>query len=286
MGATFVITLREAFEASLLLGIVYTYLDKIGARRQFGYVTWGGVLGLLASLGLGVAVGMLSGPLVELGPDLIGLGVIFLAVIVLTWHGWWMRQHARAIKGDVQRRIDEARATQRFWIVGLIAFTGVFREGAETVLFLWGLMAQAAVTGGWGSSVGAVLGVAVAAALGWAIFRGGQRVSLPRFFAVTTWLILLLAAGLLSTGIGRLQGLGWLPMTAPVWDTSGLLSDRSLVGSFLGGLVGYRARPTALEVGAYVLYIVVAGALIFGVRRPPARRNHDTATAGRPAMRV
>ncbi len=27
MGAAFVITLREAFQASLILGIVYTYLD-------------------------------------------------------------------------------------------------------------------------------------------------------------------------------------------------------------------------------------------------------------------
>jgi high-affinity iron transporter len=280
VGATFVITLREAFEASLLLGIVYTYLDRIGARRQFGYVTWGGVLGLLASFGLGVAVGELSGPLVEFGPDLIGLGVIFLAVTVLTWHGWWMRQHARAIKGDVQRRIDSARATQRFWIVAVIAFTGVFREGAETVLFLWGLMAQAAIAGGWGSTVGGVLGVALAAGLGWAIFRSGRHVSLARFFAVTTWLILLLAAGLLSTGVGRLQGLGWLPMTEPLWDTSGLLSDRSLVGSFLGGLVGYRARPTSLEVGAYVLYVVAAGALVLGLRRSPVLRDLSTRSRG------
>jgi high-affinity iron transporter len=286
MGATFVITLREAFEAALLLGIVYTYLDKIGARRQFGYVTWGGALGLLASLGLGVAVGEFSGPLVELGPDLIGIGVIFLAVVVLTWHGWWMRQHALAIKGDVQRRIDQARATQRFWIVGLIAFTGVFREGAETVLFLWGLVAQAAIAGGWGSATGAVLGVALAAVLGWAIFRGGRRVSLSGFFAVTTWLILLLAAGLFSNGVGRLQGLGWLPMTEPLWDTSGLLSDRGLVGSFLSGLVGYRAQPTGLEVGAYVLYVVVAGVLILGVRRPAGALRSSPHDAGRPAVRV
>ena len=45
MGATFIITLREAFEAALILGIVYTYLERIGARDAYRYVTWGGVLG-------------------------------------------------------------------------------------------------------------------------------------------------------------------------------------------------------------------------------------------------
>ena len=52
MGATFVITLREAFEAALLLGIVYTYLDKVGARQHYRYVTAGGALGLLASVAM------------------------------------------------------------------------------------------------------------------------------------------------------------------------------------------------------------------------------------------
>src|SRR5919198_5856714 len=153
MGATFVVTLREAFEAALILGIVYTYLDRVGARQHYGYATVGGALGVVASVLAGVAVSFLSGPLLDLGPDLIATAVIFVAVVLLTWHGWWMRQHARAIKGDVQRRIDEARATRRLWVIGVIAFTGVFREGAETVLFLWGLMSQAAGGGGWATSL-------------------------------------------------------------------------------------------------------------------------------------
>jgi len=264
MGATFVVTLREAFEASLILGIVYTYLDKIHARDQYRYVTVGGLLGLLASVGLGIAVGFLSGPLLDLGPDLIAAAVIFFAVGLLTWHAWWMQQHARAIKGQVQHRIDEARRLQRLWIVALIAFVGVFREGAETVLFLWGLMSQATSSSGWANVAGGVAGVGSAAALGWAIFRGGVRLSLPRFFAVTTVLIMLLAAGLFSGGVGRLQGLGLLPVTDPLWDTSWLLSDRSVVGSFLGGLVGYRAQPSAFEAGAYAMYLVGAGFLLFG----------------------
>ena len=268
MGATFVITLREAFEASLLLGIVYGYLDRIGARASFYWVTLGGVLGLVASLAMGLAVGVLSGPLLDFGPDVIGVAVMFLAVGLLTWHAWWMQQHARAIRGQVEQRINAARASQRLWIVGLIAFTGVFREGAETVLFLWGFMAEATSAAGWGSVAGGFAGVAVAALLGWVVFRGGKRISLPRFFAATSLLILFLAAGLLSTGVGRLQGLGLLPMSGALWDTSWLLSDRSLVGSFLTGLIGYRARPSLLEVLAYWAYLIGVGTLLFRRRRP------------------
>src|SRR5215475_12227408 len=188
MGATFVVTVREAFEAALILGIVYSYLEKVGARDGFRYVTRGGLLGLLASVGMGVGVGYLSGPLLDLGPDLVTVTVIFAAVALLTWHAWWMQQHARLIKGQMHHRIDEARAGNRLWVVGMIAFTAVFREGAETVLFLWGIVAQTG--GGWGSVVGGVAGVAGAAAIGWAIFRGGQRLSLIRFFSVTTIFII------------------------------------------------------------------------------------------------
>ena len=265
MGATFVVTLREAFEAALLLGIVYAYLDRIAARAQYHWVTLGGVLGLLASVAVGVAVSLLSGPLLDLGPDLVAAGVMFLAVVLITWHGWWMRQHARALKNDLQRRIDDARARQRLWIVGLIAFTGVFREGAETVLFLWGLTSQANVTG-WSGVSGGLLGVLTAGALGWAIFRGGRQLSLSRFFTITSLLLLVVAAGLVSSGIGRLVGLGFLPGSDPVWDTSALLGDDSLVGGFLGGLVGYRARPTTLEVLGYASYLIAAGWLFFGSR--------------------
>jgi high-affinity iron transporter len=267
MGATFVVTLREAFEAALILGIVYSYLEKIGARDGFPYLTRGGVLGLVASVGMGIGVSYLSGPLLDVGPDLVTLAVIFAAVGLLTWHAWWMQQHARLVKGQVQHRIDEARAANRLWVVGLIAFTAVFREGAETVLFLWGIVAQAG-GGGWGSVVGGIAGVASAAAIGWAVFHGGRRLRLQHFFFVTTVFIMLLAAGLFSTGIARLQGMGLLPPSEPLWNTSWFLTDKSIVGGFLSGLVGYRSQPTLPEVCAYVAYVVIVGLLLFARRTP------------------
>src|SRR5256885_4027210 len=87
MAATFVVTLREGFEAALLLGIVYTCLEKLSARQHYRWVTLGGALGLAASVLMGVAVSLLSGPLLDLGPDLLGVVVIFTAVALLTWHG-------------------------------------------------------------------------------------------------------------------------------------------------------------------------------------------------------
>jgi high-affinity iron transporter len=268
MGATFIVTLREAFEAALVLGIIYSYLEKVGARDGVRYLTRGGLLGLLASVAMGIGVGYLSGPLLDIGPDLITLVVIFAAVGLLTWHAWWMQQHARLIKSQVQHRIDEARASNRLWVVGLIAFTSVFREGAETVLFLWGIVSEEGA--GWGSLIGGIAGIVGAAALGWAVFRGGQRLSLQRFFSVTTVFIMLLAAGLLSRGIGRLQGMGFLPFSEPVWNTSWLLSDGSVAGGFLSGLVGYRAQPTLPEVFAYVAYVVIVGLILFARRAPAA----------------
>ena len=79
---------------------------------------------------------------------------------------------------------------------------------------------------------------------------------------------MLLAAGLFSNGVGRLQWLGVLPASEPIWNTSWLLSDRSIAGGFLSGLIGYRSQPTLPEVGAYLVYLIVVWVLLFARRTP------------------
>jgi high-affinity iron transporter len=282
MGATFVVVLREGFEAALLLGIVYAYLAQIGHAESRRYVTYGGALAVVASILMGVGVSMLSGPLADVGPDVIALVVIFGAVALLTWHGWWMGRHSREMRGELQRRVDAAHASQQLWMVGLIAFTGVFREGAETVLFLWGLMTQLTDLTGMAALIGGAGGLVGAAALGWLVFQGGRRLSVRRFFAVTSLFIMLLAAGLFSAGIGRLQGIGLLPGGDPLWDTSWLLDDHGSVGGFLAGLIGYRARPSGLEIVAYVVYLVGAAMLFFP--RVVRSRPHGNGSVVEPAQ--
>src|SRR2546430_10223116 len=122
-----------------------------------------------------------------------------------------MSRRALALGGDVQRRVAEAEATRRLSVLGLIALTGVFREGAETVLFLWGLVSQTAEGASWDRLAGGALGVATAAALGWAVFHGGARLRGRHFFTLTSVVLLLVAPRLFSTGLGELPGLGVFP---------------------------------------------------------------------------
>src|SRR5262249_61089146 len=137
------------------------------------------------------------------------------------------------------------------------------REGAEAVLFLWGLLTQAATTSGWASAFGAVLGLITAASLGWAIFRGGRHVSLQRFFGVTSIFLLLLAAGMFSTGIGRLEVMGFLPATPTAWHPPFLLDDHGFIGGFLNGLIGYRSRPSLLQAPRHRLFLAPPRDLLF-----------------------
>src|SRR2546428_131869 len=115
---------------------------------------------------------------------------------------------------------------------------GVFRERGETRLFLWGLVSQTAEGASWDRLAGGALGVATAAALGWAVFHGGTRLSVRHFFTVTSVVLPLVAAGLFSTGLGKPQGLGLLPPAGAFWDTSFLLSDPGLGCRVSAGAAG------------------------------------------------
>ena len=72
---------------------------------------------------------------------------------------------------------------------------------------------------------------------------------------MTGALLLLVAAGLLTSGVNKLIALDYLsPIVPQVWNTSWLIRDGSPLGAVLGALVGYRSRPSLLEVLAFVAY--------------------------------
>jgi len=128
------------------------------------------------------------------------------------------------------------------------------------VLFLWGVVVQRADASAPVLLAAGVAGAGLAVATAWLFFRGFAFLNLQTFFRVTGILLLLVAAGLLTAGVNKLIGLGYLsPIEPQVWNTAWLLRDDSVLGALLGALIGYRSRPSLLEVLAFSTYLPAMG---------------------------
>ena len=276
MLSALVIALREGLEAALIIAILAAYLVRAHRRAELrGLLLGAGAAGALcAAVGLTVALGAAELPTVT--QEIIeGISSV-LAVVLLTWMIFFMRKHARSQKSELEASAARALASTSRWALPLVAFSAVAREGLETVLFLYASFRNSTST--TGSGVGAVVGLLVAAALGFGIYRGGVHLNLRRFFQVTGGLLVIVAGGLLAGAVHAMNEAGAITvLTRPAWDLNGILSDTGFVGSVLHGLMGYVGAPNVLQVIAWWGYIVPTLIAFYGL--PRFMRQAGTAAA-------
>jgi high-affinity iron transporter len=270
LAAAFFLMLREGLEAALIVGIIAAYLVKIGRRDVLGKVWLGVGLAVALSVGTGILVVATVGrlPLV-VQATLEGLAAL-IAVAVLTWMLFWMRRQGRALKGELERGVEQALGDgSTVALVGL-AFVAVVREGLESVLFL---LAVGSSSGDTASILfGALAGLAVAIGIGWAIFAMGVRVNLRAFFTATGVVLIFVAAGLCAFAVAEFSEAGLFANAGSVYDVGSVLPETSPLGSLLAGLFGFRSAPTPLEVIAYVGYLIPVLLLFLFEDRLPFRR--------------
>jgi len=275
MLVPFLIMLREGMEAALIVGIVASYLRQTGRARWLGAV-WAGA-GLAASLclALGLAFNRASAEFPQREQELFEAVVGLIAVVILTFMVFWMRRAARSIGAELRRSVDVALAPRRgsgMALVGMV-FLAVGREGLESVFFLLATFQQDV---GAAVPIGALLGLAVAALIGYGIYRGGVRLNLRSFFTWTGILIVFVAAGLLAGALRALHEAGlWNGLQAIAFDLSAVLPADSVPGTVLAGLLGYSDTPTAGEVIVYLAYLVPT-LLLFTARRGLAPQPRPT----------
>lgn len=205
MGA-FVIVLREAFEASLVLGIVFAFLDKSGQREEHGRAVW---MGTAWAIGLSVVMGAIFfatvGELEGTAEAVYEGTAMLIAAVVVTWMVFWMRKQARTIGGALRSQVGQAVAAGGGLGLAAVAFIAVAREGLETALFLFVSVGDDGVLP---TVIGGAAGLAVAIALGVGLYRGSLKLDLRRFFQVTGLLVIAFAAYLLAGGLHELGEAG------------------------------------------------------------------------------
>jgi high-affinity iron transporter len=277
MLASLLIVFREVFEAGLIVGIVLAATEGIAGRMV--WIGGGVAAGAMGAALLALFTGQLSNALSGQGQEYFNAVVLILAVLMLGWHHLWMADHGRELAARLKQLGSQINAGQStLFAMAMVVALAILREGAEVVLFLYGIVASSRegpvslLMGGLG---GLVLGVGVA----FVLYRGLVAIPTKRLFQVTETLLTVLAAGLAGQALAILASIGAVPALGDqVWDSSWLLRDDSLLGRALHALVGYSDRPSGIQLIAYGLTLatfVVAGRWVHRThdrRRTPARR--------------
>ena len=257
MFSALLLSLREGLEAALIIGIVLAALKKI-KRTDLRPWAWGGVL---AAVLLSLTVSFL---LDRLGVSFQGKveqifeGLAMLsAAALLTWMILWMQRHSASLKTELEAQTAQAASGRDKTAIFSLIFFAVFREGLELSLFL---LAARLASSGNDTTLGTLLGLTLAAVIGWIIFSLSSRLSLQRFFQVTNILLILFAAGLVGLAVHELNEAGWIPeLIVHVWDFSLVLSEESTLGGILKALFGYQSSPSLAAIIGYLLYLFPLG---------------------------
>lgn len=271
MLGTGIIVFRETLEAALFIGIIAASTNGLDKRTR--WLSLGVGLGLFGSLLMASAMESISNWAEGFGTDLVTACILILALAMLAWHCIWVSTHAKDMVKEARTLGSEAASgSSSLWALSVAVGLAVLREGAETVLFVSGL-----VSGSEESTAAIVLsvaaGLATGALAGGLVYVGLGKIKPQRLFAVTNVLILLLAGNLASQLAKTLNQADWVPyLSETAWDISSVLPNESAPGMLLHGVIGYDANPMQLQ----LLFYAATVALIYFAIRIVQQQMYDS----------
>ncbi|MEP6617882.1 MAG: cytochrome c/FTR1 family iron permease [bacterium] len=211
---SFLIILREGFEAILVIGAIVTFLIKTGHRERLKSIWLGVIYALLASAGTAVVLSTLLSA-VPATREIIEGATLLVAVAVLFSVSYWLISKVEAAKWQqfIKEKVSAALEHGGGRALMFVAFLAVYREGAETALFY-----QALFNEGPNVMLPLSLGIGagfVALAIIFTLFyRFGVKIPLRPFFSVTSVLLYYMAFVFMGKGVKELQEGNAIPLTA------------------------------------------------------------------------
>ena len=282
----FIITFRECLEASLIVGIIYTVLDKNDLSQE-KRVLWYGVLSsLVASIIVGVILASINSAVGNTSYEKLFEAVfMYMTAGILFYVIFWLARHVSNRK-EIEKSVKVAVAGSSLALF-LLVFFAILREGFETALFI---IASFTNTGVF-SYFGFVSGMILAILIGYLVVIQGRKVDLRSFFKATTLLLVFFASGMVAYGTHEAEEYfvksGKLEKQTinRVWDIHQpsqalnsndkeifytyntasekyyhVLHDKGSVGVFLKGFFGYNSNPNWIE------FILWLGSILSGLK--------------------
>ena len=275
MLPTFVIGLREGVEASLIVGIIAAFLIQRGARQALRPMWLGVAAAVVLCLGVAVILRWIDRSLPHKNQEGMATVLALAAVVGVTYMIVWMRRHSKELKGSLERSAASALAGGSATALVGMAFFAVLREGLETSVFILAAFQSSANPGATGS--GALMGIVAAVVLGYAIYRGGIRINLSRFFRVTGFVLVVVAAGLLASAVHTAAEAGWISaLQGRAFDLTWLVKPESVRSALLTGILGVQPVPTVAEVLVWIAYAAPMGLYVLW---PHRTRSHPRTAA-------
>lgn len=280
MLPTFVIGLREGLEAALIVGIIAAFLRQRGRLDALRQVWIGVGAAVLICLAVGVGLQVLSAELPQRQQEGLETVVGGFAVCMVTYMVLWMRRHARGMKGELEGAAASALLHGSATALVGMAFLAVLREGFETAVFLLALFQSSTNTAS--AATGALLGILIAVAIGYGIYRGGVRINLARFFRVTGVVLVVVAAGLVVSTLHAAHEAGWLSAgQSQALDLTWLVHPGSVLSALLTGVLGIQPYPSVVEVAGWLAYLIPVLAYVAWPARGTPRVSRPTPAPAR-----
>jgi high-affinity iron transporter len=281
----YLIGLREGLEASLVVSILIAYLVKSGSRKALPPV-WGGVSSAVAlAIAFGITLSVASGEMQFKTQETFGGFLSIIAVGLVTWMVFWMRRTSRFMKAELEGKLQGALSMGGKALF-FVAFLAVGREGLETALFLWTNISNA--DSSTEPIIGAVLGLLTAVLLGYLLYRGGLRLNLKKFFAITGAALIVVAAGVFGYGFHDLQEASIVPgLSTLAFEPSSWFGGMGQAGRWLQtalqGVFNLTPQVTVVQAVAWTVYVIPVMFLFLRPAKPavPAAPRRQTAAAGR-----
>jgi len=270
MFVSLIIMFREAMEAGLIVGIVLAATEGVPGRGR--WIAGGIAAGATGASLVAAFAAALSDAFEGAGQEVFTAAILGFAVVMLSWHILWMSHHARTVAAELRDVGQAVRLGQRsLAALAAVVAVAVMREGSEVVLFLYGIVV-ASHAGTASLVAGGVAGLGAACLISWLLYRGLVIIPIHLLFSVTNGLIALLAAGMAGQAAAVLHGADLLPgWGETLWDTGFILADDSFAGRSLHALIGYSARPSGIQLAAYLATLLTLAVAARAISRPRRR---------------